>query len=565
MKYLTTFLITFLIIITVSAQQIAIRNVNLIDVKTGKVLFGQSVLISDKTISRVVSDKKLKVDAETNVIDAEGKYLMPGLVDGHVHLGLSGSLYSNPRWVDFEQRISYREEHEQSPHNSADYLHRYLRLAITSVMDIGGPFENFIIRDSISTATPSPNVWMAGPLFSTIEQPDPAIIKVASKEDIDKLFNKLLPKTPDFIKIWYQAPSELPAEETYPLIRRIGELCKKHGLKLVVHAHELNTARLAVESGANTLAHSIIDGIIPDDFIKTLKDKEVTYIPTLAVYKKIGESLSGQLAHHPHDLAWANPFNYATLTDIEAMDTLTIPKGIKMLRNKEIHPPFHGADSIGKINLKKVAQGGVRIATGTDAGMFGVFHASSYLQELEEMSDAGLSNAEILEAATINAAFGYGKDNLIGNIEKGKLADMILLAENPLESIENLNTIELIFKNGKIIKPDTIINESPEAVVQRQVNAVNARDIDAFLDTYAEDVEIYDSSGKLLMKGHEQMRERYGPGFKTPNIYLQIENRIVHGNTVIDKEKIRAGEKIIRAIVVYEVVDGKIKKSIHYY
>jgi len=88
----------------------------------------------------------------------------------------------------------------------------------------------------------------------------------------------------------------------------------------------------------------------------------------------------------------------------------------------------------------------VNVATGTDAGNISTMHASSYLQELEAMQKAGLTNAEILKASTINAAIGFGKEQQWGSIEKGKLADLVLLDKNPLESLQHLNSIEIIFE-----------------------------------------------------------------------------------------------------------------------
>lgn len=105
------------------------------------------------------------------------------------------------------------------------------------------------------------------------------------------------------------------------------------------------------------------------------------------------------------------------------------------------------------------------------------------------------------------------------------------------------------------------ISPPPDSVVQLQLEAYNTRNIDAFVATFSEDIEIYNSKGKLTMKGHKQLRDGYESFFKnTPNLYCLIENRIVINNKVIDKEKVTAGERIIHAVAVYEVVDGKIKK-----
>ncbi|MBL7855887.1 MAG: amidohydrolase family protein [Cyclobacteriaceae bacterium] len=562
MKKQTTLLALLFGCLHLFGQETAIRNVNVIEVKTGKQLPNYSVLIANEKISWVGPDKKLRIGEQTKIIDGTGKYLIPGLVDAHIHFFQSGSLYTRPDAVDFTNRLPYSTERDNGFNNTTDYFKRYLRLGITTVIDVGGPFNNFVIRDSIRKTTPSPSVLVTGPLFSIVEDKelelnDPPIIKVASTDDVDQLFARMLPKKPDFIKLWYIVDKEHPADKSYPLVQHLATLCAKNNLKLAVHATELETAKLAVHAGATILVHSVDDAVIPDDFAKTLKDKNVTYIPTLLVMGNYYKTFSGRLTHHPQDLKWANAFAYGTLTDIESMDSTSLPSVIRWYRKHGI--PKTPADSIMSVNLAKLQKAGVNIATGTDAGNIGTFHASSYLQELEAMRKAGLSNAEILKSSTINATSCFGLADKVGSIDNGKHADLLLLTKNPLESLQNLNSVELIFKNGKPIKADTLIRESPEEIVQRQVNAYNARNLDAFLDTYSDDIEIY-QDGKLVMKGREQMRKDYDFLNKVPNLYCEIKNRMVINNKVIDQEKVRFGKQFIHGVAIYETANGKIKK-----
>lgn len=98
-------------------------------------------------------------------------------------------------------------------------------------------------------------------------------------------------------------------------------------------------------------------------------------------------------------------------------------------------------------------------------------------------------------------------------------------------------------------------------VVQEQLTAYNARNLDAFLSTYSDDIVIYEASREVTIKGKKQLKELFGNLFKNnPNLYCYIENRIVSGNIIIDHEKVqfRKGQPIMEFIVMYKVKKGKI-------
>ncbi|MEM8897020.1 MAG: nuclear transport factor 2 family protein [Bacteroidota bacterium] len=102
---------------------------------------------------------------------------------------------------------------------------------------------------------------------------------------------------------------------------------------------------------------------------------------------------------------------------------------------------------------------------------------------------------------------------------------------------------------------------TPEQLAQEQLDAYNARDIDAFLAPYADSVEIYNFPDQFVYAGKENMRSRYGNMFeKTPDLHCELVNRIVMGNTVIDQEKVTGipGRELLEAIAIYKIKDGKI-------
>ncbi len=549
-------------------SSVIIENTNIIDVETGKIKTKQNILIEADKISSV-SSKKIESKEDSKVINGTDKYIMPGMIDTHIHFFQTGSLYTRPDALDLKHIFSYNDEIQFAKDIVPDSFKRYLRLGITSVMDVGGPFYNFQIRDSVAKNNISPNVFVTGPLFSPYQPEafskleDIPIEKITSIDEATILFNKMLPYKPDFIKIWYITSKDFPAEQTYPIVEHISKLTHQNNLKLTVHATNLKTAKLAIKAGADILVHSVRDKIVDKEFIDLLKKNEVTYIPTLIVSKNYGKSFLAKPDNHPQDLAFANPTVYRSLTDMNKLSDEVVPERIKELRkdSKWLDERYRKADSIMLINLKILIDNQVNVATGTDAGNIGTMHASSYIQEIEAMQKSGISNIDIIKASTINAAKGFGLDTSIGSIEQGKLADLVILDKNPLDDIQNLNTISNVIKSGKILQPSELIKETPEQVVQRQVNAYNARDIDAFMDTYADDIKIYNFPDQLSVDSKEKMRKRFESMFeRVPNLYCEIKNRIVLDNKVVDREYVRFNEKYSNVIAIYEVNNGKISK-----
>jgi len=178
------------------------------------------------------------------------------------------------------------------------------------------------------------------------------------------------------------------------------------------------------------------------------------------------------------------------------------------------------------------------------------------------MKAAGLSNLEIIQASTINAAKVLDKENEIGSIEVSKMADAIILEANPLENLKALQQISHVIKGGSIYKTEDVLIESPENIVQRQVNAYNLGNTEAFLETYSDDIEIYTFPDVLRTKGKEEFKKGWEKFFKEyPELHCEILNRTTRLNTVIDHERIKyADGDYSEVIVIYKIEKGKIAK-----
>ncbi len=570
MKNKTAFLICIILLTLSSFSQTYITNVTIIDVEKQKLVPGQTVSITGDIISDIRASNKTKIPTGVTVIDGSGKYLLPGMTDAHVHFFQSGGLYARPDAIDLRKDMPYEKEIAWSHNNMEDFLRRYMMLGITSVIDVGSTINFLEQKDSFAEKKYAPAIYMTGPLLTSYEPKEYQNLKkdepfslVKTAEEGIKYVQQQLPYRPDFIKIWYIANTPDDAKKFQPVAKAIIDEAHKNNLKVAVHATERVTAQLAVESGCDYLVHDIEDEIVPDDFIQLLKSKKVIICPTLIVADGYDNAFAQKNQYTLYDLVNSNPQQIGSITDLKHLpDSILTAKYKNHFRSKAVMNSSAHQDSVRMANLKKMSDAGVTIVAGTDAGNIGTQHASSFFSELIAMQKSGMNNWQIIISATINSSKMFDKEKTEGSIAIGKKANAILLNANPVEDLENLKKIDFVINRGFVIDPDTLIKETPLALVQRQLNAYNVGNINAFLEPYADDVELYDFPGKLLGKGKNYMRLNYAKMFnKLPDLHCEVKERIIQGNTIIDKEKISGtGNDIFEATAIYEIENNKIRR-----
>ncbi len=304
------------------------------------------------------------------------------------------------------------------------------------------------------------------------------------------------------------------------------------------------------------------DEIVSNDFVELLKKNNTIICPTLIVHGGYMTTFGQNYNFSDYELLQADAYQLGTLMDLAHYDDSSLVQSYKtMVNSEQSMSRMQQTDSIRMANLKLLSDAGVTIATGTDAGNIGTLHASSYLAEIQAMQKSGMSNWDIIEASTINGAKVLDKESEYGTVSIGKKANLVLLDANPVDDINHLTSINRVINKGVVFNPDSLLEDTPEALAQRQLNAYNSRNIEAFLEPYADDVEIYNFPDQLMFKGKDIMRTSYTKMFQdTPNLHCELENRIIQGNVVIDKERVQFGDKIIEATAIYHIENGKIKK-----
>ena len=568
-----TFLFLFISTL-VGFSQTYITNVTILDVENQELIPNQTVEFINDVITNIKASKKFKTPENGTIIDGTNKYLVPGLTDAHVHFSQSGGLYTRPDAIDLRKVKPYEEEIAWTHNNMEDLLRRYTQNGITNVIDVGTTFNFLEQRKDFENSAFSPSIYMTGPLLTTYEpepfkglENDNPFLLVKTEEDGRKMVQKQLSHKPDFIKIWYIVgadglDAETSARKSLPTIKAIIDEAHKNNLKVAVHSSERITAQLAVENGADFLVHSVDNEVVKPEFVNLLKENNIILCPTLTVYSGYMNTFGQKHSFSNFELVQTNPYQLSSLLDLKHLqDTLLVNQYKSMANSEGSISRLKKSDSISMVNLKILSDAGVLIATGTDAGNVGTLHASSYLKELQAMKISGMSNWQILQASTINGAKILDKQDEFGTVSIGKKANLILLDENPIHNIDNLTKIQLVINKGIVFESNSLVEDTPEDLVQRQLNGYNLRDIDAFLEPYAEDVEIYNYPDQLITKGKTNMRIGYSQMFQTvPNLHCELKGRLIRGNIVIDQEYVQFGEKILEAIAIYHIENNKIKK-----
>ena len=450
--------------ISVDAEKISLVGATVINPADGKVLPNATIVINGDKIEAVVMGKQ-NAAALGKQIDCKGKFILPGYIDTHVHFFQSADLFTRPDGADLNSVRPYKDEVAWIKSHLNDVFARYIRCGITSVVDVGGPMWNFEVRKTANSTAKAPRDAVAGPLISSVSREkldlgDPPIVKIDNPDQAREFVRKLAAQNPDLVKIWYIVDKDHPVDSFRPIVRATVEGSHAHKIRVAVHATELETARAAVEEGADILVHSVVDKPVDDAFVKLLKDRHIILCPTLVVFERYGRTFSHQLNLTPEEKAWGNPEVIASL-DVTKIPQDKLPDRIKSALAK----PDEALDRIKKTydialpNLKTLEDAGVTIAAGTDAGNIGTIHGPALFREFQLMKEAGLTPMQILQCATANAAKLFGGDTgaHIGSIEKGNFADLVILKSNPVDDVAHASDIDSVIKNGVVYPVDSLM------------------------------------------------------------------------------------------------------------
>lgn len=417
-----------------------------------------TVIVTGDSIAQVGPTATTKVPEGATIVDGTGRWVIPGLIDSHVHFFQSGNLFTRPDAADFNKFVPYVQEVARNKARLPATFKIWLASGVTSVVDVGGPMWNFEVRDAARASAAAPRVAIAGPLLSMIDRPqlaldDPPIIKVASIDEARALARRELAKKPDLVKVWFihGKGEDLAAQEA--IVRAAAEEAHAAGVRLAVHATELEVAKAALRAGADILVHSVVDAPVDAEFVALARERRAIYVPTLFVFMGYPLALSGQWVPTEEEKRRADPDILGAL-DPSRVPEEALPESVRTLGAKRpaIKPP-----GIALANLRAVHDAGIVIAMGTDAGNIGTVHGPSIHREMALMAQAGLSPRAVLASATVGGAQVLGLSEQLGDVAPGKLADLDVLDANPLADLANLAAVHAVVRGGRLFDPDELM------------------------------------------------------------------------------------------------------------
>lgn len=411
---------------------ILIKNVNILTMTDSKVSRNQSILIRDGIIEAIGSSSPLLEDNAT-LIDGSGKYVMPGLINMHTHLG-----------------------------DNQDDLMLYLVNGVTTIRNMWGyegiRFTNWLFGTRVFNhlklkkevekgIVEGPNIYTAGPMLDGNPPIFPKYMylhALKDKKQVQEIIKKQANQGYDFIKI-YHALSKQNFDDVI-------EIARDYDIPVAGHVPDSVGIRHVLESKVQSIEHlyGFINPYRPELNIKKEDIKKIAFLaatnhvwncPTLIANERLANYDRQQEFEDEEQMQYLSNNNKKAMRILlKASERLYSKRGVQ--GNHKYMEDFYYI-------IEQLKNEGAGIILGTDKAVSYVVAGFSEHIEMRLLRQAGLSNYEVIQAATINAAKCLKKEKEIGTIEKGKKADLILMQDNPLKDLQAIQRHLGVVKAGR--------------------------------------------------------------------------------------------------------------------
>ncbi len=426
------------------------RGATLVDGTGADPVENAVIVVRGDRIEAVGQADAIEIPDSAVVQQLDGMWIIPGLVDAHVHFGQSGWFDGRPDALDLRAYHPYEEVVSRLAAAPELFSDAYLCSGVTSVFDVGGYGWSLDLQKRRETDPRFVRVAATGPMLSTIDfwlnaEDDRQFIFMADSAAVGAAVRETADRGAAAIKIWYIVPPTQDSAAVLDLVRHAARESEARGLPLVVHATGLWEATAAIEAGADVLVHGVFDVEVDEGFLELARDAGIIYVPTLTVtegYLNVFSQVGMEGLPYPGDCVDGGT---RALLDSE-LPAEWRPPGEVVTRYREF---VETNRALGIENLRRVHEAGITVAMGTDAGNPGTLHGPAIHYEARAFQEAGMSAAEVLVAATRNAARAMGWDTELGTIEEGKLADFVILRADPLAAAANLTEVAHVVLGGR--------------------------------------------------------------------------------------------------------------------
>lgn len=411
-----------------------------------------AVLLRDGKIECAGPRSACPVPEGVDTTDLTGLFITPGLVDAHVHFSQTGWADGRPDSIDARERHPYEKVISGLERHPERFGRSYLCSGVTAVFDVGGYPWTLDLPRWAEPNCEVPRIAAAGPLLSTIDfwlnlPGERQFVALTGPKAARDGVAYLAERGSSAVKVWYIVEEDQPVEKSSPAVRAAGEAARERELPLIVHATGLAEAKEALRAGAKLLVHSVEDQPVDDEFLDLARKNGTIYCPTLTVRGGYLRMYAGAARHEVPAVDDPNGcVDPETLAKVAETAKLTSPVSAERLQSRAA--AFKERESLVAANLKKVAEAGIPVAMGTDAGNPLTLHGPAVYAEMEAMQAAGLTPLQVLTAATRGGALAMGREKDFGTVEKGKQADLLIVAADPAATVANLRKVRYVVRGG---------------------------------------------------------------------------------------------------------------------
>jgi len=390
--------------------------------------------------------------------DLRGAWLTPGLVDAHVHFSQTAWADGRPDALDLRAQHPYAQVEAGLRMHPERFFRAYVCSGVTAVFDVGGFPWTFELPARAERDPLAPHVAAAGPLLSTLDHwlnlpAERQFIYLRDEAAAREGVRYLAAEHAAAAKVWFIVGEGRPFAELSAVVGAAGDEARKAGLPVIVHATGLAEAKEALRAGARLLVHSVEDLPVDDEFLSLAKARGALYCPTLTVrdgyVRMFHAALDGKPPAVDDPRGCVDPATRALVAETATVGADRVDR--KRLATRE--PRWEAEARTAKENLPRVAAAGIPIVMGTDAGNPLTLHGPSVYAEMEAMQAAGLTPMQVIVASTRNGADAMGRLADLGTIERGKIADLLVLAADPTRDVAAFRSIRAVVRSG-VLHPE---------------------------------------------------------------------------------------------------------------